>query len=100
MSNRLTIDLQDGFEEDTVVVNLGNREVARRENVTTNRLLGLADSLEIEVPEGPLRLTVAVPSREIEETLAIDPTAGTFVTLSLRENTIEMYQSDDLPGYA
>lgn len=86
---RLQIALQDGFDADAVVVSVDGTEVFRKDGVTTRRQIGLADTFEVDVPEQPAQLEVAVPSRGVSEAVPFDVREQPVVTLSLREGRIE-----------
>jgi hypothetical protein len=86
---RLQIALQDGFDADAVVVSVDGTEVFRKDGVTTRRQIGLADTFEVDVPERPAQLEVAVPSRGVSEAVPVDVREQPVVTLSLREGRIE-----------
>jgi membrane-associated protease RseP (regulator of RpoE activity) len=60
---KLTIDLQDGFSGEDVIVRVNGEEVERRRDVRTKRTLGLAQSFDIKVPDGPVTLEVDLPSK-------------------------------------
>jgi hypothetical protein len=85
----LHIALEDGFDGDTVTLFVDDEEVFRKQGVTTRTQISLADSLALDVPEGPVRLRVEVPSQGVEASLEIDPTVHAFVGLSLRDGGIQ-----------
>lgn len=86
---RLQVALQDGFDEDAVVVSLDGREVFRKDGVTTRRQISLAESFEIDAPDQPAELHVDVMSRGVSDSIAVDARAQPIVTLSLRDGRIE-----------
>ena len=93
---RLTIDLQEGFSGDEVIVRVNGREVERRLGVRTKRVLGLAQSVAIDVPDGAVNLEVDVPTRGVRATTDVrHPQLG----VSLEGNGIQFVQSDEEFGY-
>ena len=66
----ITVDLQDGFKDDTVTVSAGGREVMREEGVTTRFQIGMARSLQVAVPEGEVTLEVEVSTKNASATVA------------------------------
>ena len=73
----LTIDLQDGFSADRVVILVNGREVAARSGVTTKRVIGLAETLSVEVPDGPVRVEIVLPGRGLRDSVeAKEPHLG------------------------
>jgi len=69
---KLGIHLQDGFDGDEVVVKVDGKVRLQRDGVTTRRVLGLAEHVELEVADGPLALEVAIPNRGLERTIAAE----------------------------
>ncbi len=86
---QLHIALEDGFDGDTVVLLVDDEEVFRKDGVTTRTQLSLAESLELDVRPGPLRLRIDVPSQGVDQTLEIDAGRHPFVGLSLREGVVQ-----------
>ena len=92
----LNIDLQDGFADDDVIVRVNGKEVERRSGVRTKRVLGLAHSMAITVPEGRVRLEVDVPTKgACASTDVHHPQLG----VSVAGKDITFVQSDDEFGY-
>ena len=93
---KLTIDLQDGFLDDEVIVRVNGEEVERRPNVRTKRALGLAQSFDIKVPDGTVTVQVDVPTKGVSGTTEIQhPQLG----VSLDGARLHFIQSDDEFGY-
>ena len=81
----INVALQDGFDADTVVIRVNGAEAYRAEGLTTRTQLSHAADTTIEVPDAPFALEVSVPTRDVADTLTIDPHAHPNVALSLRE---------------
>jgi hypothetical protein len=86
---RLEIALQDGFDHDTVVVSIDGAEVFRKDGVTTRTQISLADSFEVDAPDGSAQLRIDVPSRGVSDSVAVNVQAHPYVALSLRNGSIE-----------
>lgn len=86
--SRLHLVLEDGFEDDTVVVRAAGRELLRWDDVTTRTQLSHAGDAEVEVPEGRVTLEVEVPTKGVSDRVEIDAAATPVVGLSLREGRI------------
>jgi hypothetical protein len=97
---KLSIDLQDGFADDTVVVSVDGREVLRRAGVRTRRTLGLAESLSVDVDGPPITLEVSLPLRGIADATRVDPAAAGHVGVSLVDGRIRYRLSHRPFGYA
>jgi hypothetical protein len=86
--SRLHLVLEDGFEDDTVVVRAEGRELLHWDDVTTRTQLSHAGDAEVEVPEGRVTLEVEVPTRGVNDRVVLDAAATPVVALSLREGRI------------
>jgi hypothetical protein len=96
----ITIDLQDGFKDDTVTVSAGGREVMREEGVTTRFQIGMARSLQVAVPAGEVTLEVEVSTTNARATVPIDTSKPVFVGVSLTtEGELEIRVQERLFGY-
>ncbi len=93
------IDLQDGFENDTVVLRLDGGEIYRRQDLTTQLLYGLADSIETRVEVGSVRLEIAVESRGLTLALPLDVSGDVFVGFAVEGAGIRPIVSDTPFGY-
>jgi hypothetical protein len=96
----ITVDLQDGFKDDTVAISAGGREVMREEGVTTRFQIGMARSLQVAVPEGEVTLEVEVPTKNARATVPIDTSKPVFVGVSLTtEGELEIRVQERVFGY-
>src|SRR6266542_5721498 len=90
---RLTIHLQDGFADDTVLVRVNGVEVYRKSGVTTKLLLGYADVFDTAVPEGAAEIMIEVPSRDLRDAFIVPGAPKTHVGISIHANAIEHFVS-------
>lgn len=79
----LRIDLQEGFQNDEVVIRIDEQEVYRKAGVQTNLAIALADSVELSVSEGTLNVEVAVPSRSGSESVTVAVQDPTYLAFSI-----------------
>lgn len=86
--SRLHLVLEDGFEDDTVVVRAEGRELLHWDDVTTRTQLSHAGDAEVEVPEGRVTLEVEVPTKGVSDRVEIDAAATPVVGLSLRDGQV------------
>jgi hypothetical protein len=96
----LSIDLQEGFEGEEVIVRVDGREAARCRGVRTNRMLGLADSLAVQVPEDKATIEIAVPSRHLERRVEVRPGETPYLGVSLSSGQINLLPYPEPFGYA
>ena len=92
----LTIDLQDGFTGEDVIVRVNGREVSRLSGVHTKRMLGLAKSFEVAAPEGAVTLEIEVPGKARGTTEVREPHVG----VSLKGSDVRFIANEKPFGYA
>lgn len=96
---QLRIDFQDGFDHDEVVVSLDGGSVARRQEVTTRVEVGYAGSVEHQVQEGTVEITVEVPTRGLHAGTAVDVAADAYVGVSVSGGDLVFVVSPEPMGY-
>ncbi len=94
----LTLHLQDGFDDDEVVVSVNGHVVRRLEHVTTRLLLGLAETLDLDVPSPRCRLDVDLPRRGLQA--EADVAAPAHVGASVCFGHLTLLVRDEPFGYA
>lgn len=93
----LTVQLRDGFSNDTVTVRVNGKEVYQKSGVTTDLTISFADRVEVPVEESTVQLEVAVQGglRKTEE-IRVQETA--FVDVWIVEGKMELRSSkQELP---
>jgi hypothetical protein len=86
----LTIDLQEGFEGDQVVIAVDDREVFRKSGVKTRHQIGLAERVRLDVAPGPRRLRVSLPDRDLQRELQIEVGGDPMFAVSLVDNRVDI----------
>jgi hypothetical protein len=81
--SKLSVDLQEGFQNDTVRVRVDDAAALEREGLSTRRQIGLAARLELEAPEGSFVLHVEVPTRALATSERLDAARGAFVGVNI-----------------
>jgi hypothetical protein len=95
LAGSVVIDLQEGFVDDTVAIRVGDIEIFRRENVSTDMLLGMAGSVEARVPEGPVTVEVSVPSRRLADAVKLNVPPNAHLGVALREQQLHFRISNE-----
>jgi hypothetical protein len=96
----LRIDLQGGFEGDTVEVWLDEEVAWREEGVTTNVLsTELAASFPLVVPDGPVDVRIALPEKGFEETVEALVAGDTYVVARIENGRLQVEQLAEAPYY-
>ena len=95
----LHIALQDGFDDDHVLVRVNGREVFARHGVSTRRQIGLAESFEASLEDDVAQLEVGIPARRISGSWEIDAREYPFVGVSINEGRLSLRGSRQPFGY-
>lgn len=98
--SKLRVDLQEGFAGDAVNLLINGRESLRKEGVTTKNLVGLANSSEIEVPDGPITIEIQVPTKNLSKTISLETSATKYLGFSIENGRIGHVISQRPFGYA
>lgn len=96
---KLHIDLQDGFAGDELELRVAAQAPLRIANLTTDRMLGLARSLTVEVPAGSMPLVCTLPRRGLRTEARIDAARTPYVALRVEEGALRLYTSAEAFGY-
>jgi hypothetical protein len=96
---KLGIHLQNGFDDDEVVVTIDGEERLHRHGVRTKRLLGLAEHTQIDVADGPISVTVSVPNRGLKHVMQIEPGTERNVGISITPDGIRTMAQNERFGY-
>ena len=95
----LRVDLQGGFDRDTVEIWVDEERRWREESVTTKFTLDLAASVPLEVPDGPADVRVVLPERALAQALEALVAGETYVVVRLEDNRLQLEQLAEAPYY-
>ncbi len=79
----LRVDLQDGFENDAVILRVNGKEIYRKSGVRTKLQIALADSFEIQLPNDVAHVEVRVENRGQSATFDLRPSEHPYLAVSL-----------------
>jgi len=96
---KLGIHLQNGFDDDEVVVKINGEERMHRHGVRTRRVLGLAEHTQLEVGEGPITVEVSVPNRGMEQVVEVQPGEEMNLGVSITADGIRALAHNRRLGY-
>ena len=96
----MRIDLQEGFNSDDVEVYVNGAKVRDWKDVTTKRMLGLAASAELEVPDGALDIEVKVPTKNLAKTFSVASSDTPNLGISIHNGELKSITSRKRFGYA
>jgi hypothetical protein len=98
--SKLFVDFQEGFAHDEVQVRVNGQERLKKADVTTNRLLGIASSEEIEVPDGRITVDIQIPTKNLSKTISLEISGSEYLGVSIENGKIEHIASQKPFGYA
>ncbi len=96
----IRVALQDGFEDETVVVSLNGKEVFNQKNVTTKRQIGKAAGFELKLEPGPANLELSLPLRKLSDQIALKVSGDVYLGISLVDGKIDHRISSEPFRYA
>jgi hypothetical protein len=96
---KLRVDLQEGFTGDEVNLLINGQQSLHKQGVTTKSLLGLANSSEIEVPDGPITIEIQVPTKSLSKTISLETSASKHLGFSIENGKVEHIISQRPFGY-
>jgi len=95
----LRVDLQGGFDRDTVEVWVDEERRWRRAGVTTKFTLDLAESVPLEVPDGAADVRLVLPEKAIEQAMEALIAGDTYVVVRLEDDRLVVEQLAQAPYY-
>ena len=96
----MRIDLQEGFSNDAVEVYVNGTKVLEKEGVTTKRMLGLALSSKIDVPDGAFAIEIKVPTKNLAKTFSVESFDTANLGVSIHNGELKIITSKRRFGYA
>jgi hypothetical protein len=74
---------------DDVVVRVQGEEVFHKKDVTTRPQIGYADSFEVRVEGGEVKIKVLLPLKNLSETIMLQAPPTEYLGVSLNEGRID-----------
>jgi hypothetical protein len=93
----LHIALQEGFSNDSVEIQIDGKEVFRKTEIKTRNQIGFADSFDLNLPQGSVRLSISVPTRQASETITLLLEDPVYLGISLTREGKITYQISGEP---
>ena len=91
---KLVIDLQEGFDDDSVAVACNGEQITLS-NVSTDYSIGRAESLEFDVDLGKANIEINIPGRSLSAAQKIDIRAPVFFGVSVESDQITCKLSNE-----
>jgi hypothetical protein len=96
---KLSIHLQEGFDNDLVVIKVNGKGKFRNTQVTTKLLLGYAEVVELLVSETAAKVQISLPQKKLTQAVNIPLSADAHIAVSIVDNQIAYQVSDQPFGY-
>lgn len=96
----IRIALQDGFEDEAVVIKLNGKEVFRQADVKTKRQIGKACSFEVESEPGQADIEITLPWRKLSDHIKLKVSDEIHLGISVVDGKIEHRISTEPFRYA
>lgn len=99
--HQLGIELQEGFDDDTVIVLVNGAEVFHEEHVKTRMQIGRAGSTSVTLAEGVAQLEVRLPRTGSSASFKVPLKGPAWLGVSLDAARVPQFQLSLTPfGYA
>lgn len=95
----LHVALQDGFDDDRVQIRLNGESIYERSGVSTDYRISRADALEVPLRDGPMRLAVTLPDRDLSGAVEVRGDGPVYVGVTVADGTVQFRLSDQPFGY-
>ncbi len=95
---QLRIDLQEGFDNDTVVVRVDGPEVYRKSGVQTRVVVGVADSFEVTARD-PAHVEVEVVTKKQSAAIDVKTAEYPYLGVSSTRTGLKLQPSKELFRY-
>jgi hypothetical protein len=98
----VSLDLQEGFNGESVTIFVDEKEFYRNDNVRTQKLLGFADHVELSGIKGHVAVRIAVDQSgpPLEKQFQLDVNKERYVGISLEKGRLNHIISSSPFGYA
>ncbi len=97
----LSIHLQEGFADDTAVVRLNGVESGRWTHLSTKRLLGYAEVIDLPKPAGQdIQLELSLPNRGLTGRALVPAAGDSFVAVNVTDRRLQIAVRDRPFSYA
>lgn len=97
--SKLFIHLQEGFDNDLVVIKVNGKEKFRNKQVTTKMLLGYAEVVELQLSDAAAKVQITLPQKKLTQSIDLPQSADAHIAVSIVDKQINYQVSDQPFGY-
>lgn len=91
---KLIVYFEEGFFEDTIAIIANGVKVYEKQGLTTHAVLGLAESVEIDIPRGSATIEILIKNTNISKIISLDISHPIHMAVSKRDRSITHRTSD------
>lgn len=79
-----SVDFQDGFVNDSIILRINEKEVLKKNNVSTDLRIALANnSFSTRMPNGQINVDIFVPTKNLKYSRTIDLKSDTYIGVNI-----------------
>ena len=80
----VSVDFQDGFTSDFIILQINENEVLKKDYVSTDLRISLADnSFNTRLPNGQIKIDIVVPTKNLKLSKTIEIKSDAYVGVSI-----------------
>lgn len=79
----INMHLQDGFKDDTVILEVNNKEVFKGEHITTDPRIALAKQFKTNVSNGEVEVKVNITTKDLMDNYIFMINSETYLGISI-----------------
>ena len=99
-------DFQHGFANDTIILKINGKEVLKKDNVSSDLRISLAESFTIEILNGQYKLEITIPTKNLSISQTIKIGSGedkyfgiSIINLETKNPQLKITESNEQPFY-
>ena len=93
----LHIALHDGFKDDTVALRVNGEKVFEKSGVTTKLQISYADSCDVDVPAGNVKVEVNLPLKHVSSSTSLQVDAPAYLGIDITPDNAIDYRISQEP---
>ena len=91
LSIPVIVIFEEGFKNDNVTVMVNDREIIKKTEMSTKKLLGYASSAKLDVTSDSVKFEIILPEKHLSKTILIEDVSKPFALIVSIENDMIKY---------
>jgi hypothetical protein len=80
----VSVDFQDGYVNDSIILRINENEVVKKDNVSTDLRIGLANnSFRTRIPNGKIKIDIFIPTKNLNYSRTIEIESDIHIGVSI-----------------